>query len=88
MQAIYRKSKGKYLANHVIRTIKAKYEPECATFCFRDSECASVNFKISGDEKGLCELNSKTLDEESNEATHDLEFNHLDIIKRVRYLYE
>ena len=82
MQAVYRKRKGKYLANYVIRTTKAKYEQECATHCFRDSVCVSVNFKISGDEKGLCELNSKTLDEEFNEATHDLEFNHLHIIER------
>ena len=83
MQAIYRKSKGKYLGNYVIRTTKAQFEQECATHCFRDSACASVNFKISGKEKGLCELNSKVLDEKSNEGTQDLDFNHLDIIKRV-----
>ena len=87
-QAIYHKRKGKYLANYVIRTTKAKSEQECATHCFKESQCASVNFKTSGDGKGLCELNSKTLDEESNEATHDLEFNHLDIVKRVRFVPE
>jgi hypothetical protein len=86
MQAVYRKRKGKYLANHVVRSIKAQFEQECATHCFRDSVCASVNYKISGVGRGLCELNDKTLDEKSNEATHDLEFNHLDIVKRVRFL--
>jgi hypothetical protein len=86
MQAMYRKHKEKYLANYVFRTIKTKWEQECATHCFRDNLCASVNYKISGIGKGLCELSNKTLDEASNEGTHDLEFNHLDIIKRVRRL--
>ena len=84
MEAMYRKHKEKHFANYVFRTIKTKWEQECATHCFRDNLCASVNYKISGIGKGLCELSNKTLDEASNEGTHNLEFNHLDIIKRVR----
>ncbi|CAB4020141.1 Hypothetical predicted protein [Paramuricea clavata] len=83
MEAVYRKHKEKYLANYIFRTIKTKWEHECATHCFRDNLCASVNYKISGIGKGLCELSKKTLDEASNEGTRSLEFNHLDIIKRV-----
>ena len=88
MEVIYQKHKGKYLANYVIRSTNAKFEQECATHCFRDRLCASINFKISGHAKGLCELNSKTLDEKSDEGTKKLEFNHLNIIKRVRFLCE
>jgi hypothetical protein len=84
MEAIYRKHKGTYLGKYVFRTTETKREQECATRCFRDNLCASVNYKISGVRKGLCELNSKTLDEASSEETPNLEFNHLDIIKRVR----
>lgn len=55
------------------------------THCSRNEVCASVNYKISGIDKGLCELNSKTLDGMAlDEITDSLEYNQLDIIKRVR----
>ena len=84
LQAIYRKTKGKYLPNHVFHSVETKWEQECATHCLRDGLCASVNFQTSGRRKGLCELNSKTLSEAYEEVEDNMEFNHLDITERVR----
>ncbi|XP_028393204.1 contactin-associated protein like 5-3-like [Dendronephthya gigantea] len=83
VQAFFRKKDGKYLANHVIETKQAKTELECSMYCVRHSSCVSVNYKISGIGKGRCELNSKTLQDTSDddECTSDPEFKHLYIIK-------
>ncbi|XP_028398876.1 lactadherin-like [Dendronephthya gigantea] len=78
-QAVFRKEQQKYLANHVIDTKHAHTESECYIYCVRDKSCVSVNFKTSGTGEGLCELNSKTLQEISyaDESKHNAEFNHL-----------
>ncbi|XP_028396132.1 uncharacterized protein LOC114520116 [Dendronephthya gigantea] len=81
-QASYRKHKGRYLANHVFRKEEAKYEHDCATYCIRDELCASVNYKVSGESKGLCELNSKPLHDDTKKETYNVEFNHLAIVKK------
>jgi hypothetical protein len=46
----------------------------------------SVNYKTSGIGKGLCELNSKTLQEitDKDENVKNPDFNHLYIIEMVR----
>ena len=86
-QVVFRKSKQKYLTNHVIETKQAEFEFECGLLCARHGSCTSVNYKTSGIGKGRCELNSKT-----NQVTTDgsketsLEFNHLEIIKWVSKL--
>ena len=84
-QAIIRKKKHTYLANHVIKTKQAETELECGRHCVRVGSCMSVNYKTSGIGKGLCELNSKTLQETSDAdgSKHNPEFNHLYIIKKV-----
>ena len=82
-QAYFLRDKQKYLANHVIETKQADSELECGIHCVADESCASVNFMTSGIGKGLCELNNKTLQDTSNEKTHNPEFIHLAVVKRV-----
>lgn len=60
-QAFFHRKIGKYLANHVVERKHAVSEPECGVYCVSDGSCASVNYKSSGVDEGLCELNSKTL---------------------------
>jgi hypothetical protein len=85
-QAFFRIDKQKYLANHVIETKQAESELQCGMNCVGVGSCTSVNYKTSGIGKGLCELNSKTLQEISDpdENMHNPEFSHLYIIKKVR----
>ena len=73
-----------YLANHVIKSTQTNNELECVMYCVRHDSCASVNYKVSGIGKGLCELNDQALQESSgkDEKTKP-EFNHLYIIKKV-----
>jgi hypothetical protein len=87
-QAFFRIKEQKYLANHVIETKQAESELQCGIHCVGDGSCTSVNYKTSGIGKGLCELNSKTLQEISNpdDNMHNPEFNHLHIVKKVRIL--
>jgi hypothetical protein len=86
-QTIFRRKVGKYLANHVKETKQAGSELECGMLCVADGSCQSVNYKTAGIGKGLCELNSKTLQEASEDYEEtNLEFNHLHVIKKVRKL--
>ena len=88
-QAVFRIKKQKYLADHVIEAKQTETELECGMHCVAHGSCASVNYKTSGNGKGLCELNSKTLRETSDddESTRNPEFNHLYLIGRVRKIY-
>ncbi len=88
-QAVFRRNEKKYLANHVFETRQAETELECGMQCVGHGSCASVNYKTSGNGKGLCELNSKTLREISDvdRSMHNPEFNHLYIIKTVREIF-
>ncbi len=87
-QAVFRRNEQKYLENHVLETMRAETELECGIHCVGHRSCASVNYKTSGKDRGLCELNSKTLQEVSDAGgsmhMYNLEFNHLYIIKTVR----
>ena len=83
-QAPFGKKGKKYLANHVIESTQTGNELECAMYCVRHGSCASVNYKVSGVGKGLCELNNKTIHEASgSDEETKFEFNHLYIIKKV-----
>jgi hypothetical protein len=84
-QAVFLINKQRYLAYHVIETKQAESELQCGMHCVRVRSCVSVNYKISGIGKGLCELNNKTLLEisDADGNMHNSEFNHLDIIKKV-----
>ena len=85
IQAVFHRSKGKYLANHVIATKQAKSESECGIYCIRDGLCLSANYKTSGVGKGRCELNNKIV-QETSEADKETnpDFNYLYVIKEVR----
>lgn len=78
-QAKFRRSIQQYLANHVFQRKQTGSELECSMYCSSDESCTSVNYKISGIDKGLCELNSKTLKEMSDAGgiMNNPEFNHL-----------
>ena len=82
-QAFFLRNDGKYLANHVIETKQAVSDLECGLHCVAHASCASVNYKTSGDGKGRCELNDKTLQEIPDETTYDPEFTHLDVVHEV-----
>ncbi len=82
-QAVFRRNEKKYLANHVLETRQAETELECGMHCVGHGSCTSVNYKTSGNGKGLCELNKKTLREisDADGSMHNPEFNHLYIIQ-------
>ena len=85
-QAVFQREKQKYLANHVIATRQAQDELTCALYCIGHDSCASVNYKISGERKGLCELNSEISQKASgnDERLTTSEFVHFYILKKVR----
>ncbi len=83
-EAVFRKTAGKFLANYVIQAKEASSESECGIYCSRNKRCASVNYKTSGINKGLCELNSKSLGGMTlDELTDSPEYIHLHVIKPV-----
>ncbi|XP_028414797.1 contactin-associated protein like 5-3-like [Dendronephthya gigantea] len=85
-QASFRTIDGRYLANHVIKTKHTETELECSMHCVAHGSCVSVNYKTSGIGKGRCELNSKTLQDTSdddNNMNNNTYFKHLYIIKKV-----
>ena len=90
-QAIFKRNKQKYLANHIIETKQADSELKCGIHCLADKSCTSVNYKTSGIGKGRCELNDKTVEKTCNvnDKIHDAEFKNLVVIRRVsRQLYK
>jgi hypothetical protein len=78
---LFYRHRGKYLSHSVIRTKRGKTELECAVYCSRDEECVSVNYKTTGEERGLCELNNKTHPFTNN--VNKKEFNNLEILQKV-----
>ncbi|XP_028393418.1 neurexin-4-like [Dendronephthya gigantea] len=84
-QAVFSKTTGKYLANHVIETKHAETELECSMHCLEHGSCMSANYKISGNGKGRCELNSKTIQDTSDDdgSCSNPEFKHLHIINKI-----
>ena len=85
-QQVFHVNKQEYLANHVMETKQAESEMECAMHCVSNESCASVNYKTSGLNKGLCELNTKRRPSEmaeGHEVSQNSEFNYLFKIKAV-----
>ena len=83
-KAFFLRNEENYLANHVIETKQADSELECGMRCVANESCASVNYKTSGIGKGRCKLNMhKTLQDASDAETHNPEFIHLVVVKRV-----
>ena len=85
--ALYYRYRGKYLSNSVIRAKLAMTENECAIYCSRDKECLSVNYKTTGENLGLCELNNMALSEAGTNSVCNDEFNYLQILNRVRKIH-
>ena len=48
---------GMMLKEHVFKTIKTSFSPECIQACSNDVRCQSFNFVIS---QYMCELNNRT----------------------------
>ena len=87
-QAVFQREKQKYLANHVSEARQAEDELTCALYCIGQDSCASVNYKISGARKGLCELNNETPQTTSSNDEQTIpEFIHLYIFKKVRKIW-
>ena len=83
-QAVFHRKNQKYLVNHVIESRQAKDDLTCVLHCIRHDSCASVNYKISGARKGLCELNNETPQSTSgNDERTNTEFVYLYILKKV-----
>ena len=80
-EAVYRKIKGKYLPDNAYKILKTNNELHCSSYCSSDASCVSVNFKTSGKESGLCELNNKAMAE--NDGQNNAEYNYLGIVTRV-----
>ncbi|CAB4015294.1 cellulosomal scaffoldin anchoring C [Paramuricea clavata] len=59
---LFQRRPGRYLGNYMIRSLKTEDEFDCSNNCFNEPGCVSVNLKVKGRNKGLCELNSKTLE--------------------------
>ena len=81
---------GKFLPDSVITTKYAESELECSMHCTRLDACLSVNYKASGVEQGLCQLNNKTLSEKLM-LVSDAKFVHLFVMKvffKISQTYE
>ena len=85
LQAVFRREEGKYLSNNVIGTKKTESELDCCALCSRESSCVSVNYQMSGENQGLCELNNKTLKDSKEDGKERPEFVNLEIIRRVSF---
>ena len=81
-EAIYRKIKGKHLTDSTFKRLRTQNALHCTSYCSRELSCSSVNFKISGADQGLCELNNKTMSERTDNE-ENTEFEYLEIVLRV-----
>ena len=84
--AIFKRKTGKYLPDSVITTKYAESERVCSMHCTRLDACLSVNYKASGVDQGLCQLNNSTASEGLGLVSDD-KFVHLSILKGIRYFF-
>ena len=82
--AIFKRKTGQYLPDSVITTKYAESERVCSMHCTSIDACLSVNYKASGVDQGVCQLNNSTTSESLHLVSND-KFVHLSILKRVRY---
>ena len=80
---IFKRRPGRYLGNYIIRSLKTEDEFDCSNSCLNEPGCVSVNLKVKGRNKGLCELNSKTLEELPEEGQSDAENVYFQVDMRV-----
>ena len=81
---VFKRNPGRYLGNYIIRSLKTESEFDCSYGCLNEAECVSVNYKLKGEDKGVCELNSKTLHEFPNEGQSKSEYVYVEIDSKVR----
>jgi hypothetical protein len=84
--ATFKRKTGQYLPDSVITTKYAESELECSMHCTSIDACLSVNYKASGVDQGLCQLNNSTTSENLGLVSDD-KFVHLSILKRVKYFF-
>ena len=72
---------------HVIKIEKNRSELACGSLCSRENSCVSVNYKKSGKDQGICELNNKTLEDSDKDGRKKGEFVNLAIVERVTQKY-
>ncbi|XP_028396023.1 uncharacterized skeletal organic matrix protein 5-like [Dendronephthya gigantea] len=77
-QTLFHRKTGKYLPDSVITSRYAGSSMECSIYCTEIEGCVSVNYKASGQDEGLCELNNSTITEET--AVDNEEFVYLSIV--------
>ena len=65
---------GERLVNHVIRTIKVLDQDFCELQCYREYNCVSINFDLTGTHN--CDLNNATHKEHEK-----------DLVKKEGYVY-
>jgi hypothetical protein len=82
---IFKRKTAHYLPDSVITTKYAKSELECSMHCTSIDACLPANYKASGVDQGLCQLNNSTKSENLGLVSDD-KFVHISIVKRVRYL--
>ena len=83
IQGFFKRKEGKYLANSALRMEQTDNELECGALCSREMFCVSANYKNSGENQGMCELNNRTLEESQEDGEEMPEFTYLGIVKWV-----
>lgn len=85
-QSYFKRKTGQYLPNKVIASKHAQSELHCAMACTALDVCLSINYKVKGVDKGLCQLNNDTVSKNLS-LVFDEELDHLSVVKRVKYFY-
>ena len=82
-QVLFNRHADSYFDGYVLRAERANTEVECVIYCTRQFSCASANFKVSGQNNGLCELNSEGVEDFPGNRIKNRDFVYLEIFERV-----
>lgn len=83
-EVLFQREEGKHLPGRVIETKHTNSEFECSLYCTIEESCLSVNYKYTGESKGLCELNDEALLDPPENGLAQPEFSYLGVVDRVR----
>lgn len=83
-EVVFHRKRGRFLGTHSVKISKTGSELDCGYACAEELECVSANFKVKGEDEGLCVLNSRSFDELPKEVGSDEEYVYLAVIMRVR----
>ena len=84
-EGLFHGSKNKVaLVKHNFKELLVSSEIECALYCVRIPQCSSINIGIENSAHGLllCQLNSATVDSESEDLTSIEGFNYYSVTSR------